>query len=409
MTISSESKSSMSKIPSNKRRMILHVVPAITVEHGGSTSTMGTIIQMWNTEGIQAHVLSIQTPGTPLGLDAETTVCPPSFPARLSNSFPALRWYLRNGRRFDLVVFHSTWSILNVVIAAAARAMSLPYVVVSHSSLDPFDLQKKSGLKRILGPLVIRRYLQGGRGIICSTQLEKERIVTYGAKPRIHVLPWTVHRVPSNESREKVRARYGFAPDEVIILALGRVDYKKGFPVLIPALRRLLEAGYNTRLVIVGPDSRGYLGKVRQMVATEGVGKATVFLDTISGAAKTALMEAVDCFALPSLNENFGNVVVEAMQSGLPVVISNNVYIADTIAAAGGGLVCNYDVQEVFLALKKLVENRHVREEMGRVAKETGKLFSAEVLQEKYQHLAKELLLESAPAAMEEQNRPAKA
>jgi glycosyltransferase involved in cell wall biosynthesis len=172
--------------------------------------------------------------------------------------------------------------------------------------------------------------------------------------------------------------------DELVILFLGRIDQVKGFPVLLPAFKRLLMSGIKARLLIVGPDSRGYGAKVRRMVDDLGLASNVQLQPAVVGEDKIGLMRAADCFVLPSLQENFGNAVVEAMQQGLPVVISNGVYICDSVERAGAGLVCNYDEREVFLALQRLAQGKELRSAMARAAIRLGREFLPEALSGEY-------------------------
>jgi glycosyltransferase involved in cell wall biosynthesis len=265
-------------------------------------------------------------------------------------------------------------------------------VVIPHGSLDPFDLQKKSLAKRILGPLLIRPYLDKSAAVICSAQRESDCLVKYGARCNVITLPWPVPPAPSSHSREEARRHFGFDAQEFVVLSLGRVDYKKGFPVLLPAMRRLMQSGIRSRLLIVGPDSRGYTTVVRQMAERLGLNDIVTFLAPIVGDEKRRLMKAVDCFALPSLNENFGNTVVEAMQQGLPCVISNNVYICDELEQAGAALVCNYDDKDVFDALRRLSENPELHAKMSAAAMDAAKIFEPEVLRGRYKAMLNEVL-----------------
>jgi glycosyltransferase involved in cell wall biosynthesis len=64
----------------------------------------------------------------------------------------------------------------------------------------------------------------------------------------------------------------------------------------------------------------------------------------ISGKAKEGAFNAANLLALPSLNENFGIVLVEAMAAGLPLLISDQVYIHKEVTAGQAGWVCETSV-----------------------------------------------------------------
>jgi glycosyltransferase involved in cell wall biosynthesis len=120
------------------------------------------------------------------------------------------------------------------------------------------------------------------------------------------------------------------------------------------------------------------------MVDRLGLREIVTFLSPVLGDEKRRLMKSADCFALPSLHENFGMAIVEAMQQGLPCVISNNVNICSELEQGGAALVCNYDDREVFASLRKLSESSELRARMSAAAVRVAKRFEPEVLKERY-------------------------
>jgi len=256
--------------------------------------------------------------------------------------------------------------------------------VVPHGSLDPFDLRKKVVAKKFLGPLLIRSYLQGSAAVICSAQREADCLITYGARCNVTTLPWPVPNHSTGYRRNAARKHFGLNGSEFVVLSLGRIDPVKGFPILLEAIQRMAHSGIPTRLLIAGPDSRGYSAVVRQMVEKLGLDKFVAFLPPVVGDEKKQLMQAADTFALPSLHENFGMAIIEAMQQGLPCVISNNVYICDELERGGAALVCKYDADDVFAAMRKLAGNPALRAKMSAAAFQTAKCFTPEVLTERY-------------------------
>jgi glycosyltransferase involved in cell wall biosynthesis len=263
----------------------------------------------------------------------------------------------------------------------------MKYIVIPHGSIDPFDLQKKRLLKLLLGPLVIRPYLNGARMILCSTQLESQRIETYGSKTAPYSIPWAVKSEVWDADRETVRRRLGIQSDEFVMIFLGRIDYKKGFPILIPAFSRLVESGRRSTLLIVGPDTRGYTNTVRKLLVSTGVNQHARVLAPVVGREKSELLAASDCFVLPSLNENFAVAVVEAMQHSLPVIISRNVYIHEAISESGAGIVCDYSVDSLFEAMKRIRDDPALRSQFAIAASQAGAKFTPQAMKDRYHEL----------------------
>ena len=370
---------------------LLHIIPDIRISYGGPAATMFNMRQLWLAAGHEVQVLTIRKEGIAFPFRGGLTAMAPSSPARFANSNEAAQWLANNYSQFDLVFIHGIWTAINIRSALFLRRKRRPYVMIPHGSLDPFDLQKKSLAKRLLGPLIIRKILAGSSSVLCSTQRSADHLVDYGAKCQIKVLPWPVLPVHSQMSRQEARKQLMIRDDEFVILSLGRINYKKGFAVLLPAVKRLVQVNPKARLFIVGPDSNGYTKVVQRLVQQLGLQDAVTFVPMVVGDEKERLFRAADCFALPSLNENFGRVLVEAMQQGLPCVISDNVYICDSLASGGAGLVCRYDEQEVFTALRRLSENPELRAKMSGAAIRTARSFEPQALKEQYLAMLEQL------------------
>lgn len=363
---------------------LLHIIPDIRISYGGPAATMFNMRHLWLAAGHEVQVLTIRKEGIAFPFRGGLTAVAPSSPARFANSNEAAQWLANNYSQFDLVLIHGIWTAISMRSALFLRRKRRPYVMIPHGSLDPFDLQKKSLAKRLLGPLIIRKVLAGSSSVLCSTQRSADHLVDYGAKCQRKVLPWPVLPVNIQISRQEARKQLMIRDDEFVILSLGRINYKKGFAVLLPAVKRLVQVNPKTRLLIAGPDSGGYKKVVKRMINQLGLQDNITFFPLVTGDEKVRLLRAADCFALPSLNENFGRVLVEAMQQGLPCVISNNVYICNELEKGGAAMVCNYDEIEVFAALQKISDGPEIRAEMSANAMLVARFFEPEALKERY-------------------------
>ncbi|HVI53850.1 MAG TPA: glycosyltransferase family 1 protein [Luteibacter sp.] len=111
---------------------------------------------------------------------------------------------------------------------------------------------------------------------------------------------------------ESLRESWGAGPDTPVMLSVGRVAPEKNLHVVIEAYRALARRVPEARCVIVG-DGPG-------RAALEAANPDVIFAGTRRGDVLAAFYASADLFVFPSLTETFGNVVLEAMSSGLPVV-----------------------------------------------------------------------------------------
>lgn len=163
----------------------------------------------------------------------------------------------------------------------------------------------------------------------------------YGAESeRFHVLPPGIaHRKESDEDRagirRKFRATSGWREDENILLLVGSGFRTKGLDRAIRALAALPETLRNrTRLVVVGDDRPG---GYKWLSNRHGVGERVEF----AGGQPNVydFLCAADLLVHPAYAENTGNVLLEAMTAGLPVLASGACGFAGHIVKAGAGKI----------------------------------------------------------------------
>lgn len=118
-----------------------------------------------------------------------------------------------------------------------------------------------------------------------------------------------------------VKRMYGIGPMDPMVLFSGRVVYQKGPDVLLEAIPYVLKYHDNAKFLFAGDgDMRwGLEDRARHM----GISHAARFLGYLNGWRLADLFKACDCVCVPSRNEPFGIVVLEAWSAGKPVVASS--------------------------------------------------------------------------------------
>ena len=122
-----------------------------------------------------------------------------------------------------------------------------------------------------------------------------------------------------------------------VVLFLGRVAAKKRVETLVQALASDALRATGAHLVIAGPDSEGLVTGLRRRAAELGLAHRVHFPGMVSGNDKAAILSRATVWALPSIGENFGIAVVEALAAGTAVVVSPEVNLAAVIEQEGGG------------------------------------------------------------------------
>lgn len=107
-----------------------------------------------------------------------------------------------------------------------------------------------------------------------------------------------------------------------IILFLGRIHPVKGLDLLIPAFAQAQAQYPDIHLVIAGPDSEGYLAKVKQLIHGYRCQDSVTFTGMLTGSLKLSALVASDIYVSTSYSEAFSISILEGMVSGLPCVIT---------------------------------------------------------------------------------------
>ena len=142
----------------------------------------------------------------------------------------------------------------------------------------------------------------------------------YGiSRSKIH---WVVNGIKdrnltpgSNEQRESLRKKYGFTPEDKLILFVGRISEQKGIGILLEAVKPLIEKDKNIHLLLAGSGE-----KARYLQSCIGYWKNVHWVGKQERNTVFELYQMADVGAFPSFHEQFGYVAIEMMMFGLPVV-----------------------------------------------------------------------------------------
>jgi glycosyltransferase involved in cell wall biosynthesis len=106
--------------------------------------------------------------------------------------------------------------------------------------------------------------------------------------------------------RGTFRSQYPETNVKKILLFFGRLNFKKGLDILVPAYAQVAKVRKDVLLVIAGPDNEGFGEKLRAWLTKEGVLDRATFTGMLLGEDKLTVLRDADMFVLPSYTENFG-------------------------------------------------------------------------------------------------------
>ncbi|HEX2252093.1 MAG TPA: glycosyltransferase [Thermoanaerobaculia bacterium] len=340
----------------------------------------------WNDGGVEVRTFRyapqrLELLGYSRSLEADEALRPAAAavaPLYLAAARRAVRRELGRGERahrpYDLVQGH--WVVPNGLVAAAAGPTTAggPVVATGLHGSDVF-LAERRGVRRAVGWALARTRVLTG----CSPELV-DRVCALGfPRERAAVIPYgvdvdTFHPRPTEGARQW-RRRLGVADGAPLVLSVGRMASKKGFPVLLAALPRLLAAHPESHWVLAGAGD--LLERFRQMVCAMPGGERVHLPGAVLRDALPDLYRAADLFVLPAVHDRRGNVdglpnvILEAMASGLPVVASAISGIPLAVAdGVTGRLVPEADADALAVALDGLLGDREAARRLGRAGRD---------------------------------------
>lgn len=214
----------------------------------------------------------------------------------------------------------------SMIAGRVAREMHIP--VVAHSHAQPENTFMHVPIKALRSPLnaSFDRYMgliyKSADYLIFPTEFARECLKKHLNGKKQAVITNGVHTdmfVPKRDM--EFRAQHSTSESAYVVLYVGRLHPEKNVETLIKAFPKVVAKNANAVLWIVGA---GHMeGEMKELAKEIDVADAVRFTGKVSDADLLRSYHAADVFVLPSLAELEGMVVLEAMSSGLPIIIAD--------------------------------------------------------------------------------------
>lgn len=176
-------------------------------------------------------------------------------------------------------------------------------------------------------------------------------------------------------ARAFVQTQYHLPPE--FILFVGTIEPRKNLPTLLRAFKRLRD-NYKSQAVLAIAGQRGWLvEEVDRVIAELQLDNTVRFLGGVRNEELVYLYNAASAFVLPSFYEGFGLPPLEAMACGTPVIVSNVSSLPEVVGDAGL-LVAPDDVEELAVAMSRVLTDTTLREELRNKGLKRARTFSWE-------------------------------
>ena len=295
-----------------------------------------------------------------------------------SHFSPALLRHLwKEVRNFDVVHIHAWWNLVSVLSCWVAIKRRVPVVISPRGTLSAYSFNNKNSLpKQIIHSWLGKSLLKKSSFHVTSDR-EKQAIESIISPKRIITIPNFVV-LPGRPSDDGNRFSEGAL---LKLLFFSRIEEKKGLDILLNALTKVTIPYH---LTIAGDGDKDYIDDLKAIAVNNGIVDRLSWIG-FQGANKFEILHQHDLMVLPSHDENFGNVVIESLSVGTPVLISKYVGLADYVAKNNLGWICELDENDISAYINRIFEEKDKLNEIRQTAPDIiRKDFDETNLAEKY-------------------------
>jgi len=208
-----------------------------------------------------------------------------------------------------------------------ARFYKKPTVLTPRGGLGNWVMNNGSSFKKLWLKLLIKPF---ANYVIwhATAKQEKEEILEHFPNAQVEIIPngiyvdeFKKYNLVSKQEYIKKYLNLEVIKIDKIIISMGRLQKKKGFDILIDSFKLVLKKYPNSYLLIAGPnegEKENLLTQIKKLDLEDSV----YLIGNIEAQDKIDFLANADLFVLPSHNENFGNVYLESLATGTPLISS---------------------------------------------------------------------------------------
>lgn len=259
-------------------------------------------------------------------------------------------------KKYDVIHFHSWWSLLMIVCAWILYIRGIRFVISPRGMFSSYSFThnnnpfKKKIFFDFLSKTVLRHQVFHATAL--SEQLEIKNL--FGEKTKVFTLP-NLLNFP-NLSLSSIQT-HG-SGDEVKLLFISRVDKKKGIEILLNAIKELKHQSINIKLTIIGSGSEEYQNELKNLCKELGIDELIIWKGSVEWNEKFNDILNTNVLVLPSYNENFANIVLETLYAGRPVIVTKYVGLSDYVSNHKMGWVIDTNSDDIVSSVKEYISQK---------------------------------------------------
>ena len=350
---------------------ILHICPSYkpAFHYGGPTVSVSRLAEVQAQNDAQVSVFTTTADGPEelkvvAGARTEVDGVTVFYFNRLTGDHghfsPALyRALWREARHFQTVHLHSWWNWVVFGALLLCRIKGIRTIVSPHGMLSPYTVHSKirPWFQKTFG-----RWLLANSILHATSKQEQKELQILHPELEVVLAP-NIMLLPTPPPQRPVKSA-----DTLDLLFLSRIDPKKGLDILLDALATLQTSDW--KLTIAGASGSTYQKQLVQLSKKLGLEERVHWAGWTDGDTKWALLAQSDLMILPSHNENFANVVLEALFVGTPVIVSDQVGLHDYVREKELGWLCRPNPEALREVLQQAFADTQRREKISSIGQQ---------------------------------------
>jgi glycosyltransferase involved in cell wall biosynthesis len=409
---------------------ILHISPTYKPAYiyGGVTVSISLLCETLAAAGHDVTVLSANGNGkddlpvhtrAPKMVDGVKVYYFPRLIKGMKQFSPTMLWWLwQNVGTFETVHLHSWWNFDALCSMAICRLRGIKPIFSPRGMLSAYSTQ---GFSRRFFNKIIGNWLLKNSHLHATAPKELDECLSLKPNWQYTVLPnllnlqlsmdkgrfsmdngqWTMDNsnlaldfavLPENtEGSQLSIVHYPLSikncPLSIVncpfkFVFFSRIHPKKGLENLFEALSNV---PFDWTLTIAGDGDEDYINTLKSRAEKLHISLHINWIGWVNPENKYTILQDANLMVLPSYNENFANVVIEALAVGTPVLISHTTGLADYVLAHNVGWVCDTTVEDIHDTLIEIYQNKEKREDIShRAPARIAQDFTPSVLAQKY-------------------------
>ena len=290
---------------------------------------------------------------------------------------PSLFFKLIRIPKDSIMHVHIAQAFVPEIVFLISKLRGIPYI--AHIHLDVGPSTKMGFLLPFYKKVFLQKVLSSSSKIIVPT---KDYIDLVSKKYTISKNK--IYKIPCGVDLKNFQSLSGKSHDLIRLLFVGRLSIQKNVPLLIRSFKKITEKNLrNIELHIVGDGKEK--SKIINLIKAEKLEKKVILHGALRGKRLYKIFSNSDIFILTSRLESFGIVLIEAMASGLPIVVSNIPAVRNVVENGKTGLLVKPSPEHFAKAIEKLLNNSQLRKKLIKNGLEEAKKYNWDKIVEKYE------------------------